>query len=286
MAKKKIVVKPKPKLAPVPQGCIYLLRNLVNGKGYVGQYLGIVAERRWARHIRTAFWGSEQLLCKAIRKYGPENFSAEVIWRGNADLLDEKETHYIKKHHTFIDDPKGGGYNLTRGGRSGTRGWKPTDKTKKNISDGVKAAYKRDPTLAVRIGKANSGRSPSAETRALISESGKGRPSWNKGLKTGVPSWNKGKSSWAKGMKFTPEHCAKISATRIKLNIVPDQKTREKISATLMGNIPWNKGKKMPPGWSAEHHSHLLGRAPWNKGKKTNLPPWNKDSKLVDRKKT
>ena len=237
MAKKKVVNE--------VLGCIYLLRNLINGKGYVGQYLGVIAERRWRRHILMAFWGAETLVHRAIRKYGVENFSAEVIWLGAADLLDVKEIYYIKKLHTFIDDPKGGGYNLTLGGRSGTHGWRPTDATKKNISDGVKAAYERDPTLAVRISLSNSGRTASLETRALISKAGKGREPWNKGKKTGVPSWNKGKSSWAKGVKFTAEHCAKISATRIKLRIVPDQKTREKISATLMGNIPWNKGLKL-----------------------------------------
>ena len=45
------------------------------------------------------------------------------------------------------------------------------------------------------------------------------------------------------------------------------EEQKKKISETLMGNIPWNKGKK-------------TGKPAWNTGKKMDKPPWNKGKKM------
>jgi group I intron endonuclease len=108
----------------VIQGCIYLLRNLLNGKGYVGQHKNAktVEDVRWKSHIVAALEkSSKYYLHCAIRKYGVKKFSAEILWCGPVDKLNEKEVYYIKKFHTFVDDPKGGGYNLTLGGNQKTK---------------------------------------------------------------------------------------------------------------------------------------------------------------------
>ena len=160
-------------------------------------------------------------------------------------------------------------------------GWKPSKRTLTNISVGVKASYERDLTLALQRSMTSKGHIPwNKGTKGL-------QPSyapWNKGLKTGKPSWNRGKSSWAKGKHFTAEHRAKISATRIRLAIVPSSETCRKISKSLMGNVPWNKGKKLPASYTAAARAVLRGKPVWNKGKKMKQPPWNKGLKLVDRK--
>jgi len=96
------------------QGCIYYLKNLQSGKGYVGQHATSEVERRWNGHITAAARGSRLAIHAAVRKYGVENFSAEVVWRGSTDQLNDKECFYIKKLGTFIDTGKG--YNLTTGG--------------------------------------------------------------------------------------------------------------------------------------------------------------------------
>jgi len=60
------------------------------------------------------------------------------------------------------------------------------------------------------------------------------------------------------------------------------QEIRDKISQSLLGNVPWNKGLSTGP--NPEHSKRMEGRVPWNKGLKTpgkggakkgNIP-WNK----------
>lgn len=105
---------------PVVQGCIYSLTNLINGKRYVGQHKNVltVESIRWRSHVYAALRGSVKMyITRAIHYYGYENFVSKIIWRGPVSKLNEKETYYIKKLHTFIDDPLGDhSYNLTTGG--------------------------------------------------------------------------------------------------------------------------------------------------------------------------
>ena len=60
---------------------IYKITNKINGKCYIGQSINI--KQRWKGHRKDAFWLNgpdyQYPLYKAIRKYGIENFSFEVI---------------------------------------------------------------------------------------------------------------------------------------------------------------------------------------------------------------
>ena len=57
---------------------IYLVTNLVNGKQYIGQTKQGHADGRWKEHniIREDY---NTIFHNAIKKYGTENFSVEVI---------------------------------------------------------------------------------------------------------------------------------------------------------------------------------------------------------------
>ena len=57
-------------------GVVYLIFNKVNGKMYVGQTVRTV-EERFKEHAKR----KTTLIGKAIRKYGAENFSIEVLKR-------------------------------------------------------------------------------------------------------------------------------------------------------------------------------------------------------------
>ena len=104
------------------QGCVYHVINVLSGKGYVGQHGTENAERRWNGHVTDAVAGkSTTPFHRALRKYGIDGFTWDVIWRGPVSKLDVIETEFIKQFNTL----KPAGYNLTLGGPT-TRGLKLT----------------------------------------------------------------------------------------------------------------------------------------------------------------
>lgn len=105
-------------------GLIYQ-RTSPSGKYYIGKSI-IPEERRWKRHVAEAFDPKcntyKTLLCQAIRKYGENNFSLEILEDNipNEKLAD-KEIEYIEKFHAYYLDYPYLGYNMTRGGDGGLK---------------------------------------------------------------------------------------------------------------------------------------------------------------------
>ena len=68
---------------------VYLIRNVVNEKLYIGftsQYI----DKRWKGHIWDSKRGLSRILCRAIRKYGAENFSiSELEYHATLDAARE-----------------------------------------------------------------------------------------------------------------------------------------------------------------------------------------------------
>ena len=96
------------------QWLIYKHTSLRSGKSYIGLTCTSL-ERRWSQHISDARNGSELHFHRAIRLYGEDNWTHEVI-ADQIDTIDEAnalEQYYIKKFDTFDN-----GYNLTDGGGS------------------------------------------------------------------------------------------------------------------------------------------------------------------------
>lgn len=92
---------------------IYKIENLVNHKCYIGQAVDI--NRRWRRHRETytdiTSREYEYPIYRAMRKYGIDNFSFEIIEECSREELNEKERFYVEKYNAFFD-----GYNQTLGG--------------------------------------------------------------------------------------------------------------------------------------------------------------------------
>lgn len=100
---------------------IYKITNNVNQKIYIGM-TSYSIKKRWAEHLSNAKKGN-QVLYKAMRKYGKESFSIDKIDKvfGLEEAL-AYERAYIECYGSFSN-----GYNSTLGGE-GVFGYKPTQK--------------------------------------------------------------------------------------------------------------------------------------------------------------
>ena len=92
---------------------IYKIENLINHKVYIGQAVDI--PNRWRSH-KSNYQNPNckdynMVIYKAIRKYGIDNFSFEVIERCDSKLLNQKEKEWIKYYDSYYN-----GYNATLGG--------------------------------------------------------------------------------------------------------------------------------------------------------------------------
>lgn len=96
--------------------CIYKHTNKKNGKSYIGlthQKL----EKRWGYQGK-GYQKSQKLFYKAIKKYGWDNFTHEIL-EDNIPTLEkanEREIYYIKLYRTYIGFEDCKGYNMTLGG--------------------------------------------------------------------------------------------------------------------------------------------------------------------------
>lgn len=87
-------------------GYIYLTTNLVNNKKYIGQHR--------SSYIDENYLGSGTVFVKALKKYGKQNFSQEILCLCDTyEELDEKEIYYIDLYNAATDEHF---YNVSLGG--------------------------------------------------------------------------------------------------------------------------------------------------------------------------
>ena len=91
-------------------GKIYIIKNSINDKVYVGQTIQML-HTRFLNHL-TASQLEDTKFYRAIKKYGSENFYIELIEKVSYEALDEKEIYWI----SYFDSYKNG-YNSTLGGQ-------------------------------------------------------------------------------------------------------------------------------------------------------------------------
>ncbi len=111
---------------------VYMIRNRVNGKAYIGQTVRKLRQRL-SHHKCAAKRGSLSPVHSAIRKYGLGAFVIEVLASAKSLLrLNALEEHFISKCGTLSPD----GYNVTKGRGNALRvtGWRHTEETKQIMS--------------------------------------------------------------------------------------------------------------------------------------------------------
>jgi group I intron endonuclease len=92
-------------------GHIYLIRNRVNGKVYVGQTHHKV-KTRWKAHAGSR--GKNTRLEDAIVEFGVEAFEVTTLTTVPKDLLHSWEFHYIKVYDSANPEK---GYNMSIGNK-------------------------------------------------------------------------------------------------------------------------------------------------------------------------
>ena len=95
---------------PETNGIIYIIKNRINKKIYIGASLGTLANR-WKGHVdRARINTRKDSIAEAIIEFGKNNFKIRILKRTNE--LSKFERHYINKFNSRTPN----GYNLSAGG--------------------------------------------------------------------------------------------------------------------------------------------------------------------------
>lgn len=111
---------------------IYIIKNLINNKIYVGQSIDI--KRRFYTHkykLNSCKHPNKYLQEEWI-KYGKENFVFEIVEKCNKELLKEKEKYWIKHYNA---NNKKIGYNISKGGNGGNINYICSEETKQKLRE-------------------------------------------------------------------------------------------------------------------------------------------------------
>jgi group I intron endonuclease len=152
---------------------IYIIRNLKNGKFYLGQTQDL--HHRWQSHRQKLRGGNHRNrhLQASWNKYGEKAFKFLILEYCTVEQLDEREQHYL---NIYID--KGMCYNVARDARVFSRGIKHSEEHNRKISESLKG-HKHTGESIERMRsthRGQSGHKHSEETKARMREIAKNRP--------------------------------------------------------------------------------------------------------------
>jgi len=94
-------------------GIIYLIKNTINNKCYIGQTIRTL-NVRWQEHCNPN--DECRILNNAITKYTPDVFNISILIECDNSKLNDLEKHYIIEYNTLYPN----GYNIKSGGSQGS----------------------------------------------------------------------------------------------------------------------------------------------------------------------
>lgn len=191
---------------------IYHIKNLVNGKRYIGSSVDIGSRWRHHKSVLNRSVHHSIVLQRAWRKYGESNFEFAILLLCNKDDV-------LKYEQAFLDkiQPE---YNIATDVQASGAGRKVTPETKQklreaNVGKKLTEEHKR------KIGESQIGKRLTEEHKRKISEGrtgvNMGHVAWNKGRAQSEETKRKlseavlGKKNHAYGKTLSEEHKRKIS---------------------------------------------------------------------------
>lgn len=193
-------------------GGLYIIRNTLNGKEYVGQSSNV--GKRCMEHLRAS--DPSKLLYRAIAKHGVAAFEVSCHLKGEVSTLPDLEVILIAERGTLV--PKG--YNLTEGGE-GSTGYTPTQETRARMATAQigrthSEATKERMRIARYANNHQKGVKLSEERKKTIAE-------MTRKLHTGV--------------KRSPEACQRIKESLVEVvkNYKHSAEVRQRISERTLG---------------------------------------------------
>lgn len=222
----------------------YLITNTINGHNYVG--ISVDYKRRWRIHKnlgKNPFKFNEALVVTAIRKYGVENFTFEIIGIAN--------TWAIGCDHERLFRYFGmGQYNRTDGG-DGVYGRVLSPESRKKIGDGNRGK-KRTPEQVEVIRQSRLGTHLTEECKAKLSVANKGKT---------IPIEQREKISKAhQGKVMSEEARQSMAVAQQALRSDPEKKAardaKEKATKQANGTANWT-----PQRWAKFHENEAVNAA-------------------------
>lgn len=195
---------------------IYEIKNLINNKTYIGQ-------RKCQENISPLddeYMGSGELIRKAIKKYGLENFTKIILEEGieTKKEADNREIYWIDK------GKKDGRcqYNISRGGTGGNLG----EEVNRKQAETLRKSYEENPELRKivsikmkrvfsnpihreALSKAHKEAMNRPEVKEKCRQAHLGKKATEEHIKN-LSDAMKGKNTWSKGRKISEETKLKI----------------------------------------------------------------------------
>lgn len=225
---------------------IYKTTNILNGDFYVGM----------SKTNNKYYLGSGIYLNRAIKKYGRKNFKKEIIEMcTNIKKLEKREIYWIDKLNP--------NYNISKGG---TGNINPSEETRRKLSMASagknNGMYGKNKELNPFYGKHHSIKTKNKLSKKAkerfkditkhptygkkLTQSTKNKISKNHADVSGKNNPMYGTLGGMYGKKHSEETKNKLSKRMIgNKNPAKRQEIKDKISKTLKGRIPWNKGLKI-----------------------------------------